>query len=412
MSQATPATAANRETQRTLYEWEGTDKKGSKIRGTMSAQSVDLIKAKLRRQGILPTKIKKQSKKKGGGEKINAGDIAIFARQLTTMMQSGIPMVQSLEIVAQGLEKKSMRDMVFAIKADVESGSNFASALTKFPDQFDDLFCSLVDAGEQSGTLDTLLNEIANYKEKTEALRKKIKKAMTYPISVLVIASIVTGILLIFVVPQFETLFKSVGSDLPAFTKFVVTLSEGMQKWWYVVIIGVGLIVYSFKKARKVSKPFNRLIDQISLKLPVFGPIMIKAATARFSRTLSTMSRAGVPIVEAMENVAGTAGNEIFKEAILKMKDEAATGQRLQISIAQSGLFSTMVIQMVAIGEEAGSIDEMLGKVAEFYEGEVDNDVDALTSLMEPIIMAFLGIVIGGLVLAMYLPIFKMGEAF
>ena len=222
MSQATSAAVANRESQRTMYEWEGTDKKGGKIRGTMSAQSVDLIKAKLRRQGILPSKIKKQSKKKGGGEKINAGDIAIFARQLTTMMTSGIPMVQSLEIVAQGLEKKSMRDMVFAIKADVESGSNFASSLTKFPDQFDDLFCSLVDAGEQSGTLDTLLNEIANYKEKSEALRKKIKKAMTYPISVLVIASIVTGILLIFVVPQFETLFKSVGSDLPAFTKMVV----------------------------------------------------------------------------------------------------------------------------------------------------------------------------------------------
>ena len=402
---------ANREAQRILFEWEGKDKKGAKIRGTMSAQTPDLVKAKLRRQGITPSKIKKQAKKKGG-EKIVAGDIAIFARQLTTMMQSGIPMVQALEIVAQGLEKKSMRDMVFAIKADVESGSSFGAALTKFPEQFDDLFCSLVEAGEQSGTLDTLLNEIATYKEKTEALRKKIKKAMTYPISVLVIASIVTAILLMFVVPQFETLFNSVGSDLPAFTKLVVSMSEGMQKWWYVVLAVIGTTVFAFKRARKVSHKFNRAVDALTLKLPVFGPIVVKAATARFARTLATMSKAGVPIVEAMENVSGTAGNEIFREAILKMKDEAATGQRLQVSIAQSGLFSNMVVQMVAIGEEAGSIDDMLGKVAEYYEAEVDGDVDALTSLMEPMIMAFLGIVIGGLVLAMYLPIFKMGDAF
>ncbi len=411
MSETQSVAEANREAQRTLYEWEGKDKKGSKIRGTMSAQSVDLIKAKLRRQGIVPIRIKKQAKRKGR-EKIETADIAIFARQLTTMMQSGIPMVQALEIVAQGLEKKSMRDLVFAIKADVESGSSFGSALTRHPDQFDDLFCSLVEAGEQSGTLDTLLNEIATYKEKSEALRKKIKKAMTYPISVLVIASIVTGILLVFVVPQFETLFKSVGSDLPAFTKLVVKLSELMQAWWYVIIAIIGVTIFTFKKMRKISPQFNKSVDRLSLKLPVFGSIIIKAATARFSRTLSTMSRAGVPIVEAMESVAGTAGNEIFKEAILKMKDEAATGQRLQVSIAQSGLFSNMVVQMVAIGEEAGSIDDMLAKVAEFYEAEVDNDVDALTSMMEPMIMAFLGVVIGGLVLAMYLPIFKMGDAF
>jgi len=410
MSQSS-ALESSREAQRTLFEWEGKDKKGSKIRGTMSAQSADLVKAKLRRQGVVPTKIRKQAKKKGG-EKIETGDIAIFARQLTTMMQSGIPMVQALEIVGQGLEKKSMRDLVFTIKAEVEAGSNFAAALKKFPDQFDDLFCSLVEAGEQSGTLDTLLNEIATYKEKSEALRKKIKKAMTYPISVLVIAGIVTGILLVFVVPQFETLFQSVGSDLPAFTKMVVNLSELMQAWWYIVVASIGVAVFTFKKMRKISPPFNKSVDRLTLKLPVFGPIVVKAATARFSRTLATMSKAGVPIVEAMENVAGTAGNKIFEEAILKMRDEAATGQRLQVSIAQSGLFSNMVVQMVAIGEEAGSIDEMLGKVAEYYEAEVDNDVDAMTSLMEPMIMAFLGIVIGGLVLAMYLPIFKMGDAF
>ena len=397
--------------EKVLFEWEGKDKKGSVIRGSMAGQSVDLVKAKLRRQGIVPTKIKKQSAKKSR-EKIEAGDIAIFARQLTTMMQSGIPMVQALEIVAGGLDKKSMRDMVYAIKADVEGGSNFASCLEKYPEQFDDLFCSLVSAGEESGTLDTLLNEIANYKEKSEALRKKIKKAMTYPISVLVIASVVTGILLIYVVPQFETLFAGVGSDLPAFTKMVVNMSEIMQKWWWVVLLSVGVAVFSFKRARKVSYAFNKACDRLSLKLPIFGSIVIKAATARFARTLSTMSRAGVPIVEAMDKVAGTSGNEIFKEAILKMRDEAATGQRLTVSIQQSGLFSNMVVQMISIGEEAGSIDDMLAKVAEFYEAEVDNDVDALTSLMEPMIMAFLGIVIGGLVLAMYLPIFKMGEAF
>ncbi|MDO6460343.1 type II secretion system F family protein [Granulosicoccaceae sp. 1_MG-2023] len=402
---------ANTAPEKILYEWEGKDKKGSVIRGSMAGASVDLVKAKLRRQGIVPLKIKKQSGRKSR-EKIEAGDIAIFARQLTTMMQSGIPMVQALEIVASGLEKKSMRDMVFAIKADVEGGSNFASCLEKYPDQFDDLFCSLVAAGEESGTLDTLLNEIANYKEKSEALRKKIKKAMSYPIAVLVIATIVTGILLIYVVPQFETLFASVGSDLPAFTKMVVNLSEMAQKWWYVFILVVGVAVYTFKKARKTSHAFNKAVDRLTLKLPIFGDIVVKAATARFARTLSTMSRAGVPIVEAMEKVAGTSGNEIFKEAILKMRDDAATGQRLTVSLQQSGLFSNMVVQMVSIGEEAGSIDDMLGKVAEFYEEEVDNSVDALTSLMEPMIMAFLGIVIGGLVLAMYLPIFKMGDAF
>ncbi len=411
MAKAATASPANREASKTLFEWEGKDKKGNKIRGSMAAQNVDIIKAKLRRQGIIPTKIKKQAAQKRG-KKIEAGDIAIFARQLTTMMQSGIPMVQALDIVAQGLDKKSMRDLVFAVKADVESGNSFASALKKHPDIFDELFCSLVEAGEQSGTLDTLLNEIATYKEKSEALRKKIKKAMTYPISVLVIAGIVTAILLIFVVPQFETLFASVGSDLPAFTKMVVNLSEMMQKWWYAVVLGVFSLVYSFKKARKIFYPFHKAMDRLTLNLPIFGQIVTNAATARFARTLSTMSTAGVPIVEAMENVAGTSGNEIFKEAILKMRDDASTGQRLQVSIAQSGLFSNMVIQMVAIGEEAGSIDEMLRKVAEFYEDEVDGDVEALTSLMEPMIMAFLGVVIGGLVLAMYLPIFKMGDAF
>ncbi len=395
-----------------LFEWEGKDKKGAKQKGLMSGPNQDLIRAKLRRQGVVPTKIRKQRKAGGKGKKITAGDIAIFARQLTTMMGAGVPMVQSFEIVANGLENKSMRDMVNGLKAEVESGSNLTNALRKFPDVFDELFCSLVEAGEQSGTLETLLGEIAEYKEKSESLKKKIKKAMAYPIAVLIVALIVTSILLVFVVPQFEALFSGMGGDLPAFTKMIVNASEFLQKWWYVAFGGLGLGVWVFMQAKKKSKKFSRFLDRVALKAPVFGDIVVKAATARFARTLSTMSKAGVPLVEAMDSVAGVAGNSVFEDAIYKMRDEAATGQRLQTSIDNSGLFSNMVVQMVAIGEESGSIDEMLGKVADFYEEEVDNAVDAMTSLMEPMIMAFLGVVIGGLVVGMYLPIFKMGDAF
>jgi len=326
--------------------------------------------------------------------------------------KSSVPMVQSFEIVANGMENKSMREMVMGLKAEVESGSNLTNSLRKYPEQFDDLFCSLVEAGEQSGTLETLLGEIANYKEKSESLKKKIKKAMFYPIAVLVVALIVTAILLIFVVPQFEALFAGMGGDLPAFTRMIVNASEFMQAYWWVFFGGVGLLVYSFIQAKKRSAKFSAFLDRVSLRAPVFGDIAVKAATARFSRTLSTMSKAGVPLVEAMDSVAGTAGNTVFENAILKMKDEAATGQRLTTSIENSGLFSNMVTQMVAIGEESGSIDDMLGKVADYYEEEVDNAVDAMTSLMEPMIMAFLGVVIGGLVVGMYLPIFKMGDAF
>ncbi len=395
-----------------LFEWEGKDAKGAKQKGLISSRSADLVKAKLRRQGIISPKVKKQRKKMGKGPKITAGDIAIFARQLTTMMGAGVPMVQSFDIVANGMDNKSMRDMVLGIKTEVESGSNLTTALRKYPEQFDDLFCSLTEAGEQSGTLETLLNEIANYKEKSESLKKKIKKAMFYPIAVLVVACVVTAILLIFVVPQFESLFSSMGGDLPAFTRMIVNASEFMQKWWWVAAGGIGLAVWTFSQAKKRSEKFSRLLDRLILKMPVFGEIVHKAATARFSRTLATMSRAGVPLVEAMDSVAGTAGNSVFEDAILKMKDEAASGQRLTTSIENSGLFTNMVSQMVAIGEESGSIDDMLGKVADYYEEEVDNAVDSMTALMEPMIMAFLGVVIGGLVVGMYLPIFKMGDAF
>ena len=396
-----------------MFEWEGKNANGAKQKGFISSPNAELVKAKLRRQGIVPTKIKKKRNDLfGKKQKIEAGDIAIFARQLTTMMGAGVPMVQSFEIVANGMENKSMRDMVNGIKAEVESGSNLTNALRKFPEQFDDLFCSLTEAGEQSGTLETLLGEIASYKEKSESLKKKIKKAMFYPISVLVVAFIVTAILLVFVVPQFEDLFVGMGGDLPAFTRMIVNASEFMQKWWYVMFGGVGLSVWVFVQAKKRSKAFSEALDRLILKAPVFGDIVIKAATARFARTLATMSKAGVPLVEAMESVAGVAGNSVFEKAIYKMRDEAATGQQLQTSIQNSGLFSNMVTQMVAIGEESGSIDDMLGKVADYYEEEVDNAVDAMTSMMEPMIMSFLGVVIGGLVVGMYLPIFKMGDAF
>jgi len=395
-----------------LFEWEGKDAKGQKQKGMASSPSADLVKAKLRRQGIISPKVKKKRVSKSSGKKITAGDIAIFARQLTTMMGAGVPMVQSFEIVANGMENQSMREMVMGLKSEVESGSNLTNSLRKYPDQFDDLFCSLVEAGEQSGTLESLLGEIANYKEKSESLKKKIKKAMFYPVAVLIVAGIVTAILLVFVVPQFEALFAGMGGDLPAFTRMIVNASEFMQAYWWVMFLGIGATVYTFIQAKKRSKKFGEFLDKFALKAPVFGDIVVKAATARFARTLSTMSKAGVPLVEAMDSVAGTAGNSVFEKAILKMKDEAATGQRLTTSIENSGLFSNMVSQMVAIGEEAGSIDDMLGKVADYYEEEVDNAVDAMTSLMEPMIMAFLGVVIGGLVVGMYLPIFKMGDAF
>jgi len=406
------AQAAAKAKQTTLFEWEGKDSKGVKQNGLVSSPSADLVKAKLRRQGIIPTKIKKKRAKGGKSQKITAGDIAIFARQLTTMMGAGVPMVQSFEIVANGMDNKSMRDMVNGIKTEVEGGSNLTNALRKYPEEFDDLFCSLVEAGEQSGTLETLLGEIAEYKEKSESLKKKIKKAMFYPVAVLIVAIIVTAILLVFVVPQFESLFSGMGGDLPAFTRMIVNASEFMQKWWYVMFGGVGAAVWVFVQAKKRSKAFAEALDRLIIKAPVFGDIVVKAATARFSRTLATMSKAGVPLVEAMDSVAGVAGNSVFEKAILKMRDEAATGQQLQTSIQNSGLFSNMVTQMVAIGEESGSIDDMLSKVADYYEEEVDNAVDAMTSMMEPMIMSFLGVVIGGLVVGMYLPIFKMGDAF
>ena len=402
------ATAAIKQT----FLWEGKDSKGQVVKGEMSSKSADLIKAQLRRQGITPTRVKKQKAVKGGSNTITAGDIAIFARQLTTMMGSGVPLVQAFEIVADGLDNKAMSQVVNQIKASVEGGSSLTVALKEHPKHFDELFCNLVEAGEQSGTLERLLNEVATYKEKTEALKAKIKKAMFYPIAVLIVAFIVTAILLVFVVPQFETLFEGVGSDLPAFTKMVVNLSEFMQQWWWVIFGAIGGAVFFLKAMHQKSQKFRDKVDALVLKLPVIGEIMHKAATSKFARTLATMSSAGVPLVEAMDSVAGAAGNAVYRDAVLRMKDDTSTGQRLTATMRDQNLFSNMAVQMVSIGEESGALDDMLSKVADYYEEEVDNSVDALTSLMEPMIMAFLGIVVGGLVVAMYLPIFKMGDAF
>ncbi|WP_432743983.1 type II secretion system F family protein [Methylobacter sp. G7] len=401
------------QTEQIDFVWAGTDKNKKKTGGIISARSEITAKTELRRQGYRVIKLKKKPKPLFSAkiQTITPGDIAIFARQLATMLKAGVPLVQSFEIVGKGHDNASMEALLMGIKADIEGGDTLAEALNKKSLYFDELFCNLVEAGEQAGVLETLLDKIATYKEKTESMKKKIKKALTYPIAVIVVAFIVTTILLIFVVPVFDDMFKSFGADLPAFTKMVVHMSEWMQAWWYVVVGVVIGAVYVFGYFKKRSKAFNHFLDKTLLKLPVVGLILNKSAVARFARTLATMSAAGVPLVEALESVAGACGNIIYSEAVLKMREEVATGQRLQFAMQQSNLWPNMVIQMVAIGEESGSMDSMLLKVADFFDEEVDNLVDNLSSLMEPIIMVILGILVGGLIVAMYLPIFKMGAA-
>jgi len=397
------------------YIWEGTDNKGNRNKGEIIARSDAIVKAELRRQGIRPIKVKKKPKDILGslGEKpIVAKDIAVFSRQLATMMASGIPLVQAFDIIGKGHEKPAMQDMLASIKADIEGGSTLAEGLGKFPLQFDELFCNLVEAGEHAGILEALLVKIAEYKEKTESLKAKIKKALTYPIAVLVVAVIVTAILLIFVVPQFESLFSGFGADLPAFTQMVVELSRFMQEWWWAVFGIMGGVVFAIMQIKKRSRKFNHLLDRLVLKLPIIGDIMNKAAIARYARTLSTMSAAGVPLVEALQSVSGATGNVVYSEAVLQMREQVATGLQLQQAMKNTDLFPHMVVQMVAIGEEAGSVESMLAKVADFYEEEVDNAVDSLSSLIEPMIMAILGILVGGLIIAMYLPIFMLGSVF
>jgi type IV pilus assembly protein PilC len=396
-----------------VFIWTGTDKRGVRVKGQTRGSNPTIIKADLRKQGITPLKIKKQSslfshqKKK----KITAKDIAVFFRQLATMMSAGVPLVQAFEIIGRGHDNVSMRNLILKIKSEVESGTSLSETLAKHPIYFDELVVNLVNAGEQAGVLEALLDKIAIYKEKTEYLKAKIKKAMFYPAAVIVVAIIVTAILLIFVVPQFEQLFTSFGADLPAFTRLVVNLSEFMQDWWWLVFgIAIGAVV-GVLQAKRRSRKFSRTLDRIILKLPIVGIIMHKASVARYARTLSTMFAAGVPLVEALESVAGATGNVVYSDAVLMIRDSVATGQQLQFAMSQTGLFPNMVEQMVAIGEESGALDTMLSKVADFYEQEVDDAVDALSSLLEPIIMSVLGVLIGGLVVAMYLPIFKLGAA-
>ncbi|MGH8492374.1 MAG: type II secretion system F family protein [Moraxellaceae bacterium] len=395
------------------FAYEGTDRRGQKVKGELSSKNMALAKAQLRKQGINAQKVYKKRGSLLGGmgkKKIMAMDIAIFTRQLATMMKAGVPLVQSFEIVAEGLENPSMKEVVLGLKADVEAGNSLANALRKYPNEFDELFCSLVSSGEQSGALETMLDRVAIYKEKSEALKMKIKKAMKYPITVIIVALIVTVILLLKVVPVFQDLFKGFGAELPAFTMMVVNLSEWMQKYWFILLIGLMGSSMGFVEAKKRSVAFANWLDRTTLKLPIVGDLAYKATVARFCRTLATTFAAGVPLIDALVSCAGAAGNVVYRDAILKIRDDVATGQQLGFAMKQTGVFPSMALQMVSIGEESGALDSMLDKVATYFEAEVDNAVDGLTSMMEPLIMAFLGVVVGGLVIAMYLPIFQMGQ--
>lgn len=398
-----------------VFAWEGTDRAGRKTKGEITSKKVVVARNDLRKQGITPTKV---SKKGGGisallsfGAKISPGDIALFTRQLATMMKAGVPLVQSVDIVADGVDNPAMKELIYKIRDDVSGGNSFASAIRGQPDHFDDLFCNLVDAGEQSGSLETMLQRLAEYKEKTEALKGKIKAAMNYPFAVLVVASVVSGLLLVKVVPQFEEIFAGFGAELPEFTQMVVNMSNFMQDWWFFICAGIAAVIYSYKAAHKRSKPLRDGQERFMLKLPVIGDILDKSCIARFARTLSTTFAAGVPLVDALESVSGAAGNIVYYNAIKKVKDDVSSGIQLNYSMKQTEVFPNMLIQMVSIDEESGALDSMLDKAATYYEEMVDNSVDGLTSLMEPIIMSFLGVVVGGLIIAMYLPIFSMGDA-
>jgi len=391
------------------FMWEGVDKAGKKVKGQMDAVSVAFVNATLRRQGINPIKVAKERKALFKiKQKITPKDIAVFTRQLATMLTAGIPVAQAFDIVGKGHENPSVQELIMAIKQDVESGTALTAALSKYPLQFDALYCNLVGAGEAAGILDSILDKLATYKEKIEAIKGKIKSALFYPTAVIVVAFIITAVLLIFVIPQFESLFAGFGADLPAMTRMVVDLSKIFTSYWYLIfgsiIGGVTTIGYLYKRSPKMQHTLDRLL----LKAPVIGVIVKKATIARFSRTLATMFAAGVPLVEALDSVAGAAGNRLYYEGTLKIKADVSTGMQLQVAMNSVNLFPNMVVQMVAIGEESGELDKMLNKVADFYEQEVDDAVEALSSLLEPMIMAFLGVVVGGLVVAMYLPIFKM----
>ncbi|UAW99973.1 type II secretion system F family protein [Halopseudomonas nanhaiensis] len=406
----TPATKAKVE-KVIPFKWEGKDRKGTKVAGEIQGSNPALIKAQLRKQGILVTSLKRQSTLFAPRNKpIKPLDIAFFTRQLATMMQSGVPIVQAFEIIAEGAEKPSLAKLVTEIKTDVAAGNTLADSLRKHPKYFDDLFCNLVESGEQSGRLESLLDRIATFKEKTEALKAKIKKALTYPIAVVCVAIVVTAILLLKVVPQFETVFSSFGADLPAFTKMVIALSEWLQSWWFLCVFGLIALGFTYTQVHRRSKTFRDAQDRVLLKAPVVGKIVYEAAVARYARTLSTTFAAGVPLVEALNSVAGAAGNVVFYNAVMQIKDDVSAGSQLNFSMRTTKIFPSLAVQMAGIGEESGNLDGMLDKVANYYEAEVENKVDNMTTLLEPMIMCVLGVLVGGLIIAMYLPIFQLGN--
>ncbi len=393
-----------------MYVWEGTDKRGIKMKGEQQAKNGNLLRAELRRQGITPTVVKPKPKPLFGaaGKRITARDIAVFSRQIATMMKSGVPIVQALEIIGNGQKNVRMKNMVDSVRTDIEGGSSIYEAMSKHPVQFDELYRNLVKAGESAGVLETVLDTIATYKENIEALKSKIKKALFYPAMVIAVAIAVSAVMLVYVVPQFEDVFNSFGAELPAFTQVIVNMSRFMVANWWVMLLGTIGIVVAFIFFYKRSLAFQHFLDKVILKVPVVGAIMHNSAVARFSRTLATTFKAGVPLVEALESVAGATGNTVYEKAVLRIRDDVSVGYQVNMAMKQVNLFPHMVVQMAAIGEEAGALDTMLFKVAEFYEQEVSNAVDALASLLEPMIMVVIGVLVGSMVIGMYLPIFKL----
>lgn len=400
---ATPAAAQ-------LYVYKGKAKDGRVITGEMRGGSPALVKAQLRQQGVLAKSVRKKPKNLFGSKPINPEDIATFSRQLATMMKAGVPLVQSFDIVEEGADKESLKKLIVDLRGEVAAGNSFGSALRKYPQYFDNLFCSLIEAGENSGSLDALLDRVATYKEKTEQLKRKIKKAMTYPIAVIIVAIIVTAILLVKVVPVFAEVFTGFGADLPAFTLFVVGLSDFAQTWWLIILAALIAAGYAFKTARMRSQKFADAFDKFLLKVPAVGNIINNAVIARYARTLATTFAAGVPLVEALGSVAGASGNAVYRDAILQVRDDVTTGLTMHTALRAAGIFPVMLLQLTSIGEESGSLDEMMEKAADHYEEAVDNAVDNLTALLEPMIMAVLGVLVGGLLIAMYLPIFQLGN--
>ena len=402
------ATDKSKAIKESVFEWEGKDRNGKQVRGETRAAGENQVKAALRRQGVMPSKIKKR--RMSAGRSIKPKDMAIFTRQLATMMKAGVPLLQAFDIVGRGNPNPSVTRLLNDIRTDVETGTSLSVAFRKYPLYFDNLYCNLVEAGEAAGILDQLLDRLAVYMEKTEAMKSKIKSALMYPIAVLIVAFVVTAVIMIFVVPSFKEVFTSFGADLPAPTLMVIAMSEIFVKWWWLIFGGLGGGFYFFMQAWQRNKQVQIFMDRLMLKLPIFGILVEKSCIARWTRTLSTMFAAGVPLVEALDSVGGAAGNWVFESGTIKIQQEVSTGTALTTAMTNANLFPSMVLQMCAIGEESGSIDHMLGKAADFYESEVDDMVAGISSLMEPIIIVILGTVIGGIVVAMYLPIFKLGQ--